>query len=292
MAVKTRTGMKCGCPICSRHKVLAGFNDLGTTHPEIAAQWDYERNDKKPSDYLSGSNVKVWWKCKKQPHSYLMSIVSRTQPKYSGCPYCSGKRVLEGFNDLATTHPDVAAQWDFERNTLLPTQVTYASSKKVWWKCEKCSGSYLMAVSQKGAMHLGCPYCSGNRVLQGYNDLASQCPNIAAEWDYEKNNIAPTEISCGSKRKVWWKCRKCGHSWQAQVYNRTKEVRATGCPKCGIQKRSKANSKPVICVETQQIYSGVVDAENQTGINRRFISACCKGTRNMAGGYHWKYDEN
>ena len=29
----------------------------------------------------------------------------------TGCPYCAGRRVLPGFNDLATLFPQVAAQW-------------------------------------------------------------------------------------------------------------------------------------------------------------------------------------
>ena len=28
-----------------------------------------------------------------------------------GCPYCLGRKVLAGYNDLATTHPGIAAMW-------------------------------------------------------------------------------------------------------------------------------------------------------------------------------------
>ena len=48
------------CPICSNHRVLIGFNDMWTTHPEMA------RMLKNPEDgykYTSGSNVCLDWKC-------------------------------------------------------------------------------------------------------------------------------------------------------------------------------------------------------------------------------------
>ena len=42
----------------------------------------------------------------------------------SGCPYCSGRKVLAGYNDLATTHPGIAAMWHPRMNKRLkPTGV-------------------------------------------------------------------------------------------------------------------------------------------------------------------------
>ena len=289
MAVKTRTAMKCSCPYCTRHRVLPGFNDLATTHPEIAVQWDYDRNELKPSEVLSGNRKKVWWKCRSCGQSYLMSIVYRINHDDTRCPICNGKTISVGINDLATTHPEVAAQWDYDRNTRKPTEVTFGPREEVWWKCNHCGGSYLMRISTKACQNQGCPYCSGHRVLAGFNDLDSRYPFISAEWDYDKNAKTPAEVSYGSKDKAWWKCSKCGCSWEAVICNRTKANRPTGCPQCGRKRRSKLNSRSVICIETQVVYDGVVDAEKTTGINRHFISACCKGSREIAGGFHWQY---
>lgn len=46
---------------------------------------------------------------------------------------------------------------------------------------------------------------------------------------------------------------------------------------------------PVICVETNQMFIGLVEAERQTGIDKSSISRACKGKVPRAGGYHWKY---
>lgn len=51
--------------------------------------------------------------------------------------------------------------------------------------------------------------------------------------------------------------------------------------------------KPVICIETQTMYSSVTEAAKQTGLNQNHITDCLKKRRDSVGGYHWKYqDEN
>lgn len=86
-----------------------GENDLAHLQPEIAAQWDKRKNGcLKPSDVAVSSNRPVWWRCE-LGHSYRATVSSRTQRK-AGRPYCAGRKVLKGFNDLKTLCPGVAAQ--------------------------------------------------------------------------------------------------------------------------------------------------------------------------------------
>ena len=73
-----------------------------------------------------------------------------------------------------------------------------------------------------------CPYCGNKKILVGYNDLFTTHPRFKDEWDYEKNDILPTEVTFGSGKKVWWKCSK-GHSWQSAITNRTQ---GSGCVFC------------------------------------------------------------
>lgn len=47
--------------------------------------------------------------------------------------------------------------------------------------------------------------------------------------------------------------------------------------------------KDVICVETGELFHGVNEAGRKMGISATHISAACKGKRNVAGGFHWKY---
>ena len=66
MVVKHRIEKNACCPICSNHRVLAGYNDLEYKRPELVMYWDSERNgDLLPSQVMEFSNQKVWWKCEK-----------------------------------------------------------------------------------------------------------------------------------------------------------------------------------------------------------------------------------
>ena len=214
-----------GCPICAGKKVLAGYNDLETTNPELAKQWDYERNTLLPSQVTAGVGKAVWWKCG-NGHSWRAKIANRKHGK--GCPYCSGRLVLFGTNDLATLNPELAKEWDYEKNyPLKPDQVTANTARKAWWTCNK--GHSWKANIQLRNRGRGCPYCSGKVVIKGQSDLQMAYPSLAEQWDYEKNRLRPDEVHSYSNRHVWWKCEK-GHSWQAQISNR---VSGRGCPYCG-----------------------------------------------------------
>ena len=48
-------------------------------------------------------------------------------------PYCGDRKMLKGYNDLRTTHPEIAREWNKERNgDLKPTNVITSSNKRVW----------------------------------------------------------------------------------------------------------------------------------------------------------------
>ena len=147
----------CHCPICAGKKTLDGFNDIATTHPELARQWHPTKNGaSKPTDVTSGSGKKVWWICE-SGHEWEATIVSRVQG--AGCPYCSNRRTLIGYNDLATTHPEIAKEWHSTKNgELKPTDVTAGSNKKVWWICEK-GHEWITTVSNRSRYGSTCPFC-------------------------------------------------------------------------------------------------------------------------------------
>jgi len=219
-----------GCPYCNNYAALAGYNDLATTNPELAKQWNYERNGSlKPTDVLAGSHKIVWWKCEKG-HEWERSVKDRSAG--NGCPYCSNYKVLPGYNDLATTNPDLIKEWNYERNgELRPENIVAGSEKKVWWKCVK--GHEWQAIVYNRSKGVGCPICDGKIVLVGYNDLATTNPDLAVEWNYEKNgDLKPTEVTKGSHKKVWWKCSK-GHEWLGVIKNRDS---GNCCPYCSNNK--------------------------------------------------------
>ena len=207
-----------GCPYCSGRQITPGFNDLATTHPEIAAEadgWD-------PRGITSGSSKKLSFKCE-FGHSWEARISSRAIGK-SGCPFCSGRQITPGFNDLATTHPEIAAEADgWDPHGVKSTDIT-----KRAWKCE-LGHSWKTSCRARRFDESGCPFCSGNQVLAGFNDLATTNPELAAEadgWD-------PKMISKGSDKVVAWLC-PLGHQFNARISHRT--LLQSGCPFCSNKK--------------------------------------------------------
>ena len=156
---------------------FAMSNSLAKVHPELVSEWSERNFPLTPDDITYGSNKRVWWKgscC----HEWQASVKARS--KGEGCPICSGARVVAGINDLATINPRLVSEWS-EKNTIKPTEVTAGSHKKVIWKCEH-GHEWTATVKSRTINKTGCPYCSHNKVLAGFNDLASQFPQIAAEW--------------------------------------------------------------------------------------------------------------
>ncbi|MBO5286035.1 MAG: hypothetical protein J6B16_03975 [Clostridia bacterium] len=205
-------------------------NSLLVLNPELAKEWNYEKNGNlKPENFLPNSNKKVWWRCSEN-HEWEETIINRNNG--DGCPYCSGHKVLAGFNDLATVNPKLAKEWNYEKNgNSKPEGVTANSNKKVWWRCSK--GHEWQSTVANRNNGRGCPVCAGKKVLVGVNDLATVNPELAKEWNYDKNsNSKPEGFIAGSGKKVWWKCSK-GHEWQATIIKRNN---GTGCPVCAGKK--------------------------------------------------------
>ena len=214
---------------------------LANEYPQIALEWNYERNQGlNPDDTAPFSNRSVWWVCP-NGHEYEMPVDKRTSRNY-GCPYCSGKRVLSGFNDLKTLNPLLASEWDYDKNDeLSPDRVSLHSNKYAWWRCSVCNHSWRTKINDR-ANGRGCPVCAKAKrvksfresryLRRGINDLKTLRPDLLEEWDdrNSENNIFPEDFTTHSKEKVWWKCPVCGNGWRATIYNRADNN--SGCPIC------------------------------------------------------------
>ena len=127
-------------------------------------------------------------------------------------------------NSLASVHPELISEWSEKNLPLTPDKITFGSNKRVWWK-GACGHEWETSVKARSKGEK-CPICSGARVIEGINDLATLKPLLAQEWS-KKNKLKPTEVSVASHKKIIWKC-KHGHEWEASVKSRT--VNGTGCP--------------------------------------------------------------
>ena len=136
------------------------------------------------------------------------------------------------------------AEWDWEKNKKLgiePTKLTGGSSKqKVWWKCAQCGHSWA-AKPLSRTYGTGCPICARMKAKEKYrktrlstNALIDSNPDWLVEWDYELNgDLTPSDVTAGTNKKVWWKCKHCKQIWYASIAKRNE---GRGCPVCAGQK--------------------------------------------------------
>jgi hypothetical protein len=212
--VNSRCSRNTHCNYCNGRLVDLGRTDLATTYPELALEadgWD-------PTTVVAGSRKQVKWKCK-LGHTWITSVESRARLG-RGCGTCSGMRVLSGFNDIATTHPEIAKRM-IDSN---PEEFSAGSEKRAKWKCDR-GHIWEAQVKQIVSSGRGCPYCANYKVLAGFNDFATKHPSLALEadgWD-------PSTVVSGSAVMKPWKCPE-GHKYKTRVSSR--DSRNSGCPTC------------------------------------------------------------
>ncbi|MBQ8997903.1 MAG: zinc-ribbon domain-containing protein [Clostridium sp.] len=148
------------CPICSGNKA----NVLATTHPELSKEWHPIKNgDLIPDDVTYGSDKKVWWQCEKG-HEWEAKITNRTNSKnLNKCPVCIGRKVVKGYNDLATLKPEIAKTWHPTKNgSLTPYDFVIGSGKDIWWICPHCNIEYMKSIKSQVSRQK-CPICKHKR---------------------------------------------------------------------------------------------------------------------------------
>ena len=199
-------------------------------YPELAKEWDNEKNGKAATMVTPGIRGKAWWICPKG-HSYQSTISHRLNG--CNCPVCSNRKVLPGYNDLATTHPALLKEWMYDKNEFHPEDVPAGTPRKAWWKCNTCGYEWETSILNRTRVNSGCPSCGGHVAHPGVNDLATTNPELIKEWDYERNKgILPSDIKAYSNHKYWWICPN-GHSYKTVAAHRAS---GRGCPYCAGQK--------------------------------------------------------
>ena len=131
---------------------------------------------------------------------------------------------------FAEKHPELVLEWARE-NEYSPDVVSYGSNKMIIWN-GSCGHTWTATAKNRGNGS-GCPYCSGNKALRGYNDLETLYPELVKEWSDSNYPLKPDEVTARADRSVWWECQRCKQKWKARIADRTD---GHGCPVCAGEK--------------------------------------------------------
>lgn len=187
--VQNRVVRKSGCPVCSGLQVVAGFNDLASLFPEVALEWHPTKNSalRGPSEITASNNKPAWWVCA-EGHEW------RTQPSHrvrgSGCPYCSGNRVIVGVTDIATMRPDILHELHPTKNDVgIENAIKLGTAKKVWWVCSE-GHEWLSSPSNRfsSGRQRGCPKCI-SKVSKPEVELATWIKSLGFTIETSKRGL-------------------------------------------------------------------------------------------------------
>ncbi len=207
-----------GCPFCSGTEVCQ-HNTLATKAPQVALLWDAKKNHPISSDQVSAcSNMRAHRKRNACLHEWQASVLNKTRGK-TGCPKCAkanGSRKADGSRQkhptLARAKHTLLEQWDHDRNSEngnLPDNTTLRSNKLIWWCCRECpqgkvhnwQASPNSRTSGKQAR--GCPCFVGQKLCE-CNSLETVCPDVAADFDAEKNGVSTAEVTSSASTEYSW----------------------------------------------------------------------------------------
>lgn len=156
-----------GCRYCS-NRAVNEKNCMRVTRPDLTAEFHpWKNNERTPDNVVAGTSHKLWWLCIPHGHDWEVSGDNRVR-QGTGCPYCSGKKVWVGFNDMATTRPDMAAEFSRSHNcALTPQDVVAGTGKRIWWECQTCGHEWPSTGDSRANSKRGCKECARRKRSRG-----------------------------------------------------------------------------------------------------------------------------
>lgn len=158
--------------------------------------------------------------------------------KSCGCLQLESIQKLKGtfrkqsFKDwcIENNHKDFLDRWDYNKNEVKPSEVSYVSHNKFYFKCpcQKHDSSLYQLSSLYVMDELRCKFC--NSFAQRFIDIRGEHA-LEKYWDYDKNTVDPWDISGSSNQKIWLKCTDTDYHGSYEI-TRDSAINGHGCPYC------------------------------------------------------------
>ena len=243
------------------------FNEA---HPELIKEWS-DKNRQQPNEISEFSKKEIIWKCKKCGCEWVAKAADRSRG-FKNCPTCypfgkNGRR-------LADVRPDLRKYYSSENDVAFDELSSHDEESRIWI-CDKGHKIMKNAANAIKNEEFVCPKCSG-RIAAENNNISLNYPELLDDWDYEKNEalgLRPTQMLEGSYRAPYWKCKKCGSSYQLRI-NRKILYDSEGknpCPYCRGWLVNETNCLAFTNPEVLQYWD--YEANDAAGINPHNVLA-------------------
>ena len=209
--------------------------------PRVVKCWNYVKNELTPRQVTKSSHSKFWFTCDDCAHVFNISMDSVSRGSW--CQFCAKRQLCDNtgcekcFKRSAASDPRTLKCWDYAKNELKPRQVALGSGHKFWFKCDKCTHSFNMRMSDVHSF-CWCPFCASKMLCDDtgcatcFARSAASNPRIAQCWDFGKNVLKPHKVFISSNKKFWFKSDTCSHSFTMQISG---VGRKTSCPYCRLK---------------------------------------------------------
>ena len=193
-------------------------------NPEASKYWNHELNNGlTPENIPKLSGKEIYMNCSLGKHNpYLIKVCNIKLFPY-GCPGCikENKEKSYRINSLKLNVPISIDMWDYQNNSIPLENALIYMNESANFICRE-GHSFARTISSF-ATNQDCPICKMDTVVK--------YPHLVKQWYFKKNSTYDINLtSANSKDTVWWKCKKCGYEWQAQISSR--KARAGHCPCC------------------------------------------------------------
>ena len=259
-------------------------DSLAELYPNIASEWHpYLNGPISPHMIPAFSNDSFFFLCDKG-HTYEKVIAKRTM-RSDGCPFCSGRKVLKGFNDLATTHPNLILEWDYNKNhNLSPSSISKGYDKKVWWKCEN-GHHFFVSPNVRTSQGVGCAVCHGG-IAKNVNAYT-----LAGKFIKRYPSLSAAATAYGVTRgAILRACKHCTPCMNIQFRYASPDDSDNIAP----YKQKTINNKPVRQYDLYgnylNTYVSATAAKAATGATK--IGEVCHRNRKSSGGYIWRFSDD
>lgn len=216
---KTTTAQK------GRKKLIVGENDLATVCPQAAAMLS-KKNSFTAYEVAGMSGMIAIFDCPKCKHEFEATVrnvvrnIKKSKGNSTGCAICAGLKVVVGYNDLATTCPEVAAMLS-AKNADFATKYTKGSNVFASFICPDCKKEFEAKICKVANAVNPCPYCRDTKFLANHMDLETYLKKnnredilncIRPDSPYQAN-----EVSYSSNRTLFLNCPECGNKWEVSA---------------------------------------------------------------------------